>query len=525
MEMDEQTSIFQDTRVRALGAFVLMIAGYFLLGVVSSALAWFFKDAYPAEPIQNSLHLYSDALICLTGLAVWLAFFAQFVLPVKTFSDRLKVVDRLVTYLQGGHGPALFIENGIVRAKVEETKRKGPGVIWLDSASAAMLSIGVEFKPPVGPGVYFTDANETIAATADLHQLTLSLGPLDGDFGEKDPFRAEKAKIANDKEKIPEDYEAIQKRRWETSAMTRDGIEVVATISVTFRIAAQEGEGNTRFGFNQKNAERAIRDSITPGADLSQPVWSPLPARMAVDVWREYLGKFRLSELFETSDDRKDTGLQLINTMIGKRLKQKDVDDLDNYGRVKLKPPEECRKIYGQQLSSGRFAEIQAELDQYSRSDEFAWQGIYSFLVKHGRAKEAGEYLDQAASREFNTLSGMGLQVVGVSLKRVIFAPDIEERLISQWTTQWKKNAEKERDQVERNRKQAETKGQEDALKEYATEAAREFQVTEPANKFRALYFLVHNTFLGVRRNSTLLKRTSIEQRLLSEIFSWLRDR
>ena len=39
-------------------------------------------------------------------LILWMAFFAQFVLPVRTFRDRQKIFDRLITYLFGGHGPA-----------------------------------------------------------------------------------------------------------------------------------------------------------------------------------------------------------------------------------------------------------------------------------------------------------------------------------------------------------------------------------------------------------------------------------
>ena len=71
-------------------------------------------------------------------LVLWMAFFAQFVLPVRTFRDRQKMFDRLITYLFGGHGPALFIENGQIKEHSGERLKKGPGVLWLDSASAAV---------------------------------------------------------------------------------------------------------------------------------------------------------------------------------------------------------------------------------------------------------------------------------------------------------------------------------------------------------------------------------------------------
>ncbi len=529
--MEEHPRFFEQPIVRALMGFGGFIVAYFSINLLAhlwvlayvpeegSEVTSLFTREFFLGPVNNFFQQSADTLVCLVGLAAWLVFFAQFVLPVRTLSDRLKMVDRMVTYLTGGHGPALFVESGIIRAREGEKTLKGPGVIWLDSASAAVLRTGVKFTRTVGPGVHFTESDESIAGTADLHQLNLTVGPDEkNDQGDRDPFKATR-------ETCPEDYESIQKRRWETSALTRDGIEVVATIGVTFHIAAKEGEGNTCFGFNAQSAEKAIRDSLTRGADASQPVWSELPARMAVDVWREYVRKFRQDELFAIADNRVDTGLQTIASMVAKRLKQREVERLDDFGRVVLKPEEACRTIFNNHRRENRYQDIQPPLENFIAMSDFKYQGVYAFLLKNGKAKEAEDYLEKSSSREFDTLSEMGLEVLGVNFKRVMFAPDIEERIISQWTTLWKKNAEKERDQVERDRKLAETAGQEDALKEYAADATREFQYEPLPNKYGALYYLVHNTFLGVRRNSSLLKRTNTEQRELSDIFSWLRDR
>src|SRR5512146_3335223 len=65
--------------------------------------------------VASELEIFID-LACVFPilLVLWLAFFAQFVLPVRTFRDRQKIFDRLVTYLFGGHGPAMFIRDGIV---------------------------------------------------------------------------------------------------------------------------------------------------------------------------------------------------------------------------------------------------------------------------------------------------------------------------------------------------------------------------------------------------------------------------
>jgi hypothetical protein len=520
--MEERTGFLQRPLVRALLGFLGFVVAYFLMDLFAYLWVWFFPGIKPEflfSPVDNPFQQFADALVCLMGVGVWLVFFAQFVLPVRTFSDRLKVVDRLITYLTGGHGPAMFVENGIVRAREEEKDRKGPGVVWLDSASAAVLRTAVKFTRTVGPGVHFTESDEYIAGTADLHPLSQTIGPDEkGDQGDKDPFKATK-------ETCPDDYEAIQKRRWETSALTRDGIEILATISVNFRIASKEREGGTWFGFNEENAQKAIRDSITSGADTSQPVWSGLPARMAADVWREYVRKFRQDELFAIVDSRIDTGLQTINAMIGKRLKQADVEKLDDFGRPVLKPEQQCLEIFNNHRRANRYGDIESELQKFIVTSDFRYQKVYDFLVQRNKAKDAEDYLEKASSREFKTLSDMGLEVQGVNLKRVMFAPEIEERIIAQWTTLWKKNAEKERDQVDRDRKLAEIAGQEEALRKYAADVTREFRFDPLPNKYEALFYLVRNNFLGVRRNSALLKRTNTEQRELSNIFSWLRDR
>lgn len=448
--MDEQDGFFQRPVVKTLVRFGIFILVYAVL------LGW---QEFGAGGV-NSLAPLADLLICLVGAIFWMIFFAQFVLPVTKLSARARIVDRLVSYLSGYHGPAIFVENGVVRESEGELNKRGPGVVWLDSASAAVLRTAVKFTRTVGPGVHFTRSKEYIAATVDLHTLTQAIGPEDGD----QPFTV--------KEDDP-NHEHIRKRRFETSALTRDAIEVVATLTVTFRIKSVPGEGGTPFGFNEENVRKAVTDSLTQGAQADQPVWSPLPARMAVDVWREYLRKFKLIELFEVPEGGKETSLQMINNLIKKRLSQETVEVLDDFGRP---------------------------------------------LAQHA----------PVASHEFERLRDMGVEVTAVVVRRLTVAPEVQEELIRQWPMLWLKTAEKERDQVERNGKVIEANAREEALKEFALNAAVEISGTgldENAPKLHALEMLVHSTLTGINRNTSLLKRTNREQRELTEIFRWLREK
>jgi hypothetical protein len=83
--------------------------------------------------------------------------------------------------LFGGHGPALFIENGVIKEHSGERLKKGPGVLWLDSASAAVTRTAVAIKQTLGPGVHFISGREYIAGTLDLHIQSHSIGPKETD--------------------------------------------------------------------------------------------------------------------------------------------------------------------------------------------------------------------------------------------------------------------------------------------------------------------------------------------------------
>ncbi len=403
-----------------------------------------------------------DSFIFIVSMVIWLIFFAQFILPVKTRGQRQAIVERMVEYLSGFHGPAIFIENGIVRARESdsENKRRGLGVIWLDSASAAMLRTQVAFTRVVGPGVHFTKNHEYIAATVDLHTMTQSIGPKDSD----QPFTIRKE---------DETYNEVQKRRWETSALTRDGIEVVAILSITFRIKANPNEGGTPFGFNPESTRLAITASLTKDSKLDAPVWSELPAKMAVDVWREYLRRFKLSQLFEESDDDETTILQMINAQIKERLSKPNVMALDEFGKP---------------------------------------------IIENKQPK-------LIPSREFQQLEEIGYQVYSVNIKKLIFAPEVEDKIINQWSSLWLKNAQKERQQVERKRKLKEMDGQKNALKQFATSSSVDLSQNNPRNKAHALEMLYRSTHRGIIRNNELLRKMNTEPSDLNDFANWMKDK
>jgi hypothetical protein len=232
-----------------------------------------------------------------------------------------------------------------------------------------------------------------------------------------------------------EEYQAIQDRRRQTSALTRDGVEVVPNVLAVFKIKSEQGDGGTRFGYNEEAVRLAITREGVHLKELRELHWYEVPPYLAVDLWREYLSKFTLNDLFDprtgerkkipkdgkkgSSDnhrDRGETGLEIIKRMVRARLTQPEVMELN----------------------------------------------------------EVGEYTGGTVrSREFqDILEKMGILVFAASISNLRFPNAVEEMLVQQWISSWLQRAQMERFLVERQRSYAVHDGKEAALMEFADHAA-----------------------------------------------------
>jgi hypothetical protein len=140
-------------------------------------------------------------------------------------------------------------------------------------------------------------------------------------------------------------------------------------------------------------------------------------------------------------------------------------------------------------------------------------------LDEYGRPREGR----QVASPEYEQLQEMGIRA-NANIRRLFFTPDVEERLLNQWTSNWLKNAQRERDQVERVRAQRQRMGQDEAFKEFAVNASQDIGKYFPTTKARAVEMLTHATLRGILRNAAVQRRLTTEPTLLSEIVQWMRE-
>ncbi len=421
--------------------------------------------------------LFDIGLLVLGGL-LWMAFFSQFVLPVKSLRERWLAFNRLNQYLIGNHGPAIFIEDGDIQHRSMEMRRRGPGVIILDTASAGVLRNPVSFTRPIGPGIVFTEANEYLAGSVDLHFQNKRIGPLE----HEDPFDGQA------KTESKEAYQRRQERRWETSGLTRDGVEVIPAVSVTFRLDSKHGEGGSMFGYNARSVWRAIASegidpNAPPDARSRHVPWNWLPAYLAADLWREYLRKFTLNELFALSDAPVDhevgaqpiTVFEWIESLVFQRLTQEEVESLDSIGRLTLQ--------------------------------------------RH-------------PSREYEMVRKRGIRIHDVKILDLHFPAGVEKELVKQWKATWLQRAQEERNVVDRRRSYNKLVGEENALLEFA-DAASQFLgpiVIDNANMPEllpdlsdSLEFLVRGSLNQSIRDPKLHPRLTSEKTHLVELIEWIR--
>ena len=394
-------------------------------------------------------------------------FFSQFVLPIQNPKHRQEIFARVSNFDPDRRGPALFVKNGRVILHEGEAGKRGAGVIVLDTASALVLRTDTEIKDTVGPGIKFTSGNEYIAGSVDLRSQWQFIGPLASDQPFLNPASAPAAKGNSE----------LLNRRQQTSGLTRDGFDVSATISIKFSIKRPSIKKPTesgvisQYGYDEEAVRNAItREVLQLGTTDNSKVrleWNKLPAHLVVNIWREYIRKFKLSELFASKDVN---GLQTIEDMINKRVKQANVMALDDTG------------------------------------------------------VPTGEWLE---SLEFKQLESRGLEIMEVRIHNVLFEQEIENQVISQWSTEWMNLAKKEEGQLKEKEALIETASRDEASKSFARIVSRQFSAkpTMPQqNPFKTLQLLIQPLKEFILAESSANTDLEKESRKLDEIWKWLLD-
>ncbi len=507
-----------------------MLLGILLGGVYAYTFIW------NGGLLRNLPRIIFDAILLYLLLQLTVFFYAQFTVPVNTLKGRLQVTSRLWLHWRHAHGQAIFLKNGREIAREGEAERQGAGLIWVDSASAAVTWSAKGHKQVLGPGIHFTETGQTIGRTFSLHTQTCTLGP-----GPQD--RVFEKPRENDTAEQRKKYGAMQADRTAVSGHTRDGNEVVPNITVVFRLEAQlpaHGRGGSRFGFSARSVEWASRaEGIRADADDEQRrvAWNQLAGLVAIDLWREYLSKFTLDELFSASfaplPDVPQPGeppefVELPSTpLIVKRglfvrlLRQRNnalEKWLDRRGIGKeaelSRSGEEGSEVVRADGSARRLTALQVIQEMVGRR---MTRAAVPILDDCGRIVEG-----HTLSPEFRTLKERGLAIQDVTISNLRFDPSVERQIIDGWNTGWLTNAEKERQQVEQLERLAAQNGRQRALLEHGMHLGRAIQEDKPSSIGDAARALLKATQFEIVSDQQLYARADKEAATLSELIRWV---
>jgi hypothetical protein len=474
----------------------------FTLWEVVKGVVKFFLLMWNRIP-DGVLIFFRDIALFVLAYLFWLAFYAQFTLPVQNLGQRILSALYLIRYSLGMHGQAIRIENGKVPERYTKERQHRRGVIILDTASAALLRTKTRFTRSVGPGLVFTSNGEYIAGAADLHRRAWpnpSLGPRVEDISPFDPRDPQK--------ETEEEFEARRKRRFETSGETRDGVEVVPNIFAVSRLdpdlpipphvnishqngwrgwlaSCKQSSTRSRFGWNPEAVRLAITgEAMDPnvkrlGSDKRQIPWYELPAYLVVDLWREYLRRFTFEQLFqELGEYGGRTALQVIQDSVVQRLTMPYVDDIDAVGKI----------------VPGRVVE----------------------------------------SREFGILQGRGIRLVAAPIRNLRFEKKVDQQIEDNWVSYWHLRAQEERDYLNRRRSYSMHEGEKAALREFAFQATRKFDSAllkspkptsenQHSQMRQALERLLRGTLGQCLQDTQVHQRLSGEESQLVSIIDWVR--
>lgn len=416
----------------------------------------------PFQYIISGVMLVLDVFIAITLRDQLIYFFSQFVLPIQNPKFRREISSRVSTFESGKRGPALFVKNGRVITHEGEQDKRGAGVIVLDTASALVLRTDTEIRDTVGPGIKFTRGDEYIAGSVDLRSQWQFIGPLASDqsFLAATPPKSDKN---------------IQARAQQTSGLTRDGFEISPTISIKFGIKRpfdkQPDESGviSQYGFDPVAVRNAITREVvmlnTTDNKQTRMEWNRLPAHLVVNLWREYIRKFKLSDLFTNNGV---SGLQTIEDMINKRVGLPNVVALDDTGLP------------------------------------------------------TGEWTD---SLEYKQLESRGLEITEVRIHNVLLDQAIESSMIESWSAEWLTLAKKEEALLKEKEALIETAAREEASKKFALIASEKIgnKPTMPQQTpFKTLQLLIEPLRDFIIKESSANNDMEKELRKLDEIWKWL---
>jgi hypothetical protein len=297
----------------------------------------------PPETPRAVLALLVNLFIYLGVFFLILKWVSLFVLPAHDSREKQKVNERLVEYVFGLHGPAVFVKNGeLIARKDEEVMKEGDkarfaSLAFVDLASAIVLesrsltpviNVPKEADPKkeqsapiraLGPGIAFLTPRERIRGCADLRMQTRTIKEVHGFTSDGIELNAN-VNINFTLGQPPEVMTVFDTKKHGLHVLKID--RDTKKISISEKIDegdAAEIQENLHTQKPSRNAEPALgrltsnrppyrfEEEHVISAVISQPrntkdgkleKWTDLPARVAVSVLLDELSRVSYDDLY-----------------------------------------------------------------------------------------------------------------------------------------------------------------------------------------------------------------------------------
>ena len=261
-----------------------------LLTLVTFGLFFFGLQVFFSNADKFPRIFFITLLIFCSGFFSIIFALSFFILPFQEPTDPFELYKRIFLFAFHLHGPIQFIRDGRPEVIHAGFKTNNPGLIWLDSASAAIISRTTSYHRVAGPGICFTQKGEFISNSISLSPQKKWVGPLE----DEEPFALQGKKESGD------EYQHRLKRADTTTAFTLDGKKIIASFLLEFKLDAATGEGGYPYGFNPiavKKAALSQAQETRDGKTGFVEEWSDLPGILVADYWKEFIGHYRCKEI------------------------------------------------------------------------------------------------------------------------------------------------------------------------------------------------------------------------------------
>ena len=276
--------------------------------------------------------------------------------------------------------------------------------------------------------------------------------------------------------------------------------------------------------------------------------WNQMPVLIAADLWREYLSKFTLAELFEVSQpgprpkppvpapeltdtmalmqpvtpssglDRALAGmLHEVNNFLGRIVDRCERAESRTVKHVTPAPKPKGVEPKAQE------PKLETALETINRMIEARMtEAKVTVLDDSGKPGNDLDDDNSIDSPEYELLKRRGIKVLSAGVGNLRFPPNIEEQLVRQWSTTWLDSAKAERDRIDRLRGFVELSGQAEAVHEYTKSLSTNLLRHRPSTQKDTLKILMLRSRDELVKNDRLHRRASMEREELEELIQWV---